>query len=109
MIRKVLKDFTFSNGIRLPTGTHVSVSSEATHYKEESYKDPHVFDGFRFSRMRDGEGEGVKHQLVSTGIDYLSFGHGKHAWYSLLFLALIPCRSFIRLRSARDASSPLTR
>jgi cytochrome P450 len=52
----------------------------ATHAADEYYADPFVFDPWRFANMRDEVGEGVKHQLVNTSLEYLTFGLGKHAW-----------------------------
>ena len=43
----------------------------------ENYKDAHVFDGFRFSRMR--EADKTKYQMVNTDCEFLLFGHGYHA------------------------------
>ena len=31
MVRRVMKDFTFSNGITLPAGTDIAVATHATH------------------------------------------------------------------------------
>ncbi len=31
--------------------------------------------------MREKEGESSKYSLVSLDLDYLLFGHGRHAWY----------------------------
>lgn len=34
--------------------------------------------------MREkGEGEEVKHQYVNTSLEFVPFGHGRHAWYVL--------------------------
>ena len=41
------------------------------------YPNPEVFDGFRFSRLR--EKDPTKYQMVSTDFDYIQFGHGHHA------------------------------
>lgn len=74
--------FTFSDGTTLPEGTYLSVAIYATHHDEENYgPNPDVFDGFRFANMREtGEsGSGIKHQMVTTNLDYLPFGHGRHA------------------------------
>ena len=51
---------------------------------QENYVDPEIFDGLRFSeKMRGKEGEPKpKHSLVSLDLDYLLFGHGRHAWYA---------------------------
>jgi hypothetical protein len=49
---------------------------------KENYTDPEVFDGFRFERMREQEGESLKHQIVTLDLEYILFGHGRHAWYA---------------------------
>ena len=68
-----------------------------------------MFDGFRFARMREAEGEGTKHQYVNTSTEYVSFGHGKHAWYVTIILSQLLRLSLIReccvATAARDASS----
>jgi hypothetical protein len=51
---------------------------------QDNYVDPETFDGLRFEKMR-GEEDGElpsKHSLVSLDLDYLLFGHGRHAWYA---------------------------
>ena len=34
MNRKALKDFTFSNGVTVPAGTHIAVATYAAHMDE---------------------------------------------------------------------------
>ncbi|TFK56598.1 cytochrome P450 [Heliocybe sulcata] len=85
--RKVLKPYTFSDGTSVPVGAHVAVASQCIHSDEEHYADANIFNGWRFAEMREAEGEGTKHQLVSTGNDYLSFGHGRHACPGRFFAA----------------------
>ena len=80
MTRKILKDITLSDGTLLPRGTLVVSASDSAHHDEANYADPDVFDGFRFARMREGDGEDTKHQFVHTSLDYMAFGHGRHAW-----------------------------
>jgi hypothetical protein len=47
----------------------------------ELYPDPHVFDGFRFDKLRQAEETGAaKYHAVTTSLDYLAFGHGVHSW-----------------------------
>ncbi|KAJ7108676.1 cytochrome P450 [Mycena epipterygia] len=76
MLRQVVKDFTFSDGTIVPTGTLVGVPVLAEHHKKPNHD---VFDPFRFSRMREEAGEGIKHQMVTLSPDFLSFGLGRHA------------------------------
>ena len=79
-MRKALVDITLSNGTVIPTGTLCVAAALPTHTDSDNYTNPDVFDPFRFSGMREGEGEGTKHQYVSTSTEYIPFGHGKHAW-----------------------------
>ncbi|KAF9237107.1 cytochrome P450 [Melanogaster broomeanus] len=85
--RKAMKDFTFSDGTVIPKGTVVVVASAAAHHDNEFYKNADMFDPFRFSNMRDEAGEGVMHQFVSTGPEYLPFGHGSHSCPGRFFAA----------------------
>lgn len=50
------------------------------HSSKKNYEDAHEFKGFRFADRREEDGEGLKHQMVSLGSDYLTFGTGRHAW-----------------------------
>ena len=51
---------------------------------EEIYEDPLILKPFRFA-VEPCEGansarEAAKNQLVTTSLENLLFGHGKHAW-----------------------------
>ncbi|GJJ07762.1 hypothetical protein Clacol_001967 [Clathrus columnatus] len=74
-----LKDFTFSDGTVIPKGSVVSAAVHPAHYNEENYPDSEKFDGFRYAKIRAQDGYNNTNQLVNTSLDYLSFGHGKHA------------------------------
>jgi hypothetical protein len=99
--RKIVKDFTFSNGIVIPAGQILAVASFPMHndgvrpcdlrcdndtnhgHTKDNYDNPEQFDGFRFSRMRKGQGESVestKYQMVSSSSDFVAFGHGRNTW-----------------------------
>ena len=81
LFRKAVKDVTLSDGTRIPKGTLVAAAAITAHSDDARYTDPLVFDPFRFARMREGGAEeAVKHQLVNTSVDFITFGHGKHAW-----------------------------
>ncbi|EKM51971.1 uncharacterized protein PHACADRAFT_128033 [Phanerochaete carnosa HHB-10118-sp] len=85
--RKVLKDYTFSDGTFIPKGSCVSTSKMATHDQREYYDDPCVFKPWRFSDMPDETGEGTKYQLANTSMKFLPFGVGKHACPGRYFAA----------------------
>ena len=95
VMRKALQDLRFSDGTVVPSGTLIVAAAMSTHMDEENYPNAEVFDPWRFSNMREEEGEITKHQFVSTSVDYVSFGHGKHAWYilkcSICILKLMTC------------------
>jgi cytochrome P450 len=87
--RIVMKDFTFSDGMVVPAGNAIGSPILPLNNKgstTSALSDPNVFDGFRYSRMNEGNTGPTKHQMVNTGLDYLTFGHGKHVWYDYLIL-----------------------
>jgi len=88
LMRKALKDFTFSDGTVIPKNAFVCVASFPIHHDEEYYINSDVFDGFRFADMRTSEGENIKHQLVATHASYLPFGYGKNACPGRFFAAI---------------------
>lgn len=84
MGRKVVgKGFTFSNGLHLPEGASVSIP-ETPHMDEREYENPHVFDGFRFSRPFEGNADeqgidnkgGKRKYFTTASTDFLRFGYG---------------------------------
>ena len=83
--RVAVNDFTFSDGTTIPRGTSVSVSAHNAHYNDKVYEDPLRFDGFRFSKMREGSAKKVG--MVSSSQDHLSFGHGRHVCPGRYFAA----------------------
>ncbi|KAI0731494.1 cytochrome P450 [Fomitopsis betulina] len=87
MTRKALQDYTFADGTFIPAGTTISAPSHSVHHDGQFYDNPRQFDPFRFSRMRDDDGEGTRHQMVSTSTDYIPFGHGRHACPGRFFAA----------------------
>jgi len=80
MDRVAMKEFVFSDGTRVPKGGLVSAATIAPHLNDKIYPDAHVFDPFRFAKIREEEGQGTTNQLVATSNEWISFGHGKHAW-----------------------------
>jgi cytochrome P450 len=82
MDRLVLRPFTFSNGVTVPAGTLISVPSNATHTDERIFSNPDKFDGFRFTKLRESEGDTTtsRYQAVATSGSQLSFGQGRNAW-----------------------------
>ncbi|KAK0448935.1 cytochrome P450 [Desarmillaria tabescens] len=74
MRRVVRKDFVFSDGTVVPAGTQVAVVSWCTHLDEKNYENPLEFKPWRFSERRKQGGEGMRHQLSTPNLDFISFG-----------------------------------
>jgi len=91
--RRVMKDFTFSNGVTVPEGHFVAVASYATHRDPKNYPNPEEFQPFRFADMRD-EGDSIRHQTVSVGLDWVNFGGGRHSCPGR-FLAVYQLKSML--------------
>ena len=83
LTRKALVNYTFSDGTKIPVGSTLSVSITHTHLNPETYEDPMKFDGFRFVKMKErAEAEGLMDRnfdMVTTSLQSLAFGHGRHA------------------------------
>ena len=81
--RLALRPFTFSNGVTIPAGTRIGIPVHSVHMDEELYPNAQEFDGFRFYKLREKEGDDAletRHQLVTTSAELLGFGLGRHAW-----------------------------
>ncbi|TFK88882.1 cytochrome P450 [Polyporus arcularius HHB13444] len=85
--RKAMRDLTLSDGTFIPKDTLIGAASYPIHHDDSIYENASTFDPFRFSRMREEDGEGTKHQFVNTSIEYIPFGHGKHACPGRFFAA----------------------
>ncbi|KAH7377423.1 cytochrome P450 [Cadophora sp. MPI-SDFR-AT-0126] len=82
LARNVKKDFQFKDGTVVKAGTVIAVPSHSLQRDPAFFSSPEDFDGFRFSRQQEegaGTGKVTKHQMVSTDLNHLAFGHGKHA------------------------------
>lgn len=90
LFRKIMVDGVETpDGHVLPKGTVLSYLAWSQHTSEETYgADPKAYDPFRFARRREkdavseadaSEKKTSSQAFVSTGPDYLPFGHGKHA------------------------------
>ncbi|EZF35100.1 hypothetical protein H101_01365 [Trichophyton interdigitale H6] len=73
------EQFRFHDGLTLPRGTNIIAPALAVHHDPDNYEDAHRFDGFRFARYRQKQGE--SHRWLASTIDqkFLQFGYGNHA------------------------------
>ncbi len=94
MLRKVMVDNLKTEGILLPKGCDVSLLSFSIQSDSYHFEEPFKFDPFRYSRIREASITSSAHSekeacdakvpaptlsFVSTGSQFLPFGHGKHA------------------------------
>ncbi|KAB8236161.1 hypothetical protein ETB97_006987 [Aspergillus alliaceus] len=78
MHRVATKNIKLSDGTIIPKGANLMVSS---HRRKDPayYENPEEYDGYRYLRMRQQQGEESRHQLTTTSPENLGFGHGIHA------------------------------
>ncbi|KAJ6540835.1 cytochrome P450 [Mycena vulgaris] len=105
------RGFQSSDGPALPYGAFLEVAAMETHHDPALYNSPDTFDGFRFSRLRERDEQQLfKQHMVTTGTDYLPFGHGKHAFFAATelkaMLAYVVLNYDVKLDSA-DGTRPL--
>ncbi|KAH7006901.1 cytochrome P450 [Ilyonectria destructans] len=84
VLRKVMvQGYKTPSGYSLPKGTIISFLGQAAQTDADSIDHPLEFDPFRFSRLREeatSKGKPAPQvSFVTTGPEYLPFGHGKHA------------------------------
>jgi cytochrome P450 len=79
--RFAVKDFRFSDGTLIPAGTFVCVPSYAKHFDELIYSNPNDFDPGRYALSKEHDDDnGPKFQMVSSSLEYVTWGLGRHAW-----------------------------
>ncbi|EEQ34287.1 hypothetical protein McanMca71_005075 [Microsporum canis] len=86
MKRYATQDVTLSDGLVVPKGSSLSVSSHV-HWEESVYPEPLKYDGYRFLRMKGDREKDRMANLVATSPEHLGFGHGIHACPGRFFAA----------------------
>jgi len=88
-IRKVLKPYTFSNGLTVQRGEVLAAPVGGIQRDSSIWEKADQFNGFRFSQMREKEGDNARLYAANTSTEFIIFGHGHSAWYQLLKAQLI--------------------
>ncbi|OSX64670.1 hypothetical protein POSPLADRAFT_1044158 [Postia placenta MAD-698-R-SB12] len=80
--RKLLRDWTFSDGTMVKKGTYMGASTFSVHFDEDKYANARIFDPWRFCKD-----EKSSDKLVASSTEFLAFGAGKHACPGRFFAA----------------------
>ncbi|EKG20640.1 Cytochrome P450, partial [Macrophomina phaseolina MS6] len=77
--RMAMQDLNLSDGTHVPQGTFLVFDSSQRYLDGDLYSDPAKFDGLRFYRLREADKETNTHLFVTSNLDNLAWGQGKHA------------------------------
>ncbi|OGM45786.1 hypothetical protein ABOM_005478 [Aspergillus bombycis] len=88
MHRVILQQSQLSDGTVLPKGAHISMAVNAIQNDPDVTPAPEVFDGFRYYKLRQREGEAHLHQFSTTQDRILNFGHGPNSCPGRFFASL---------------------
>lgn len=88
MHRVLLQDARMSDGILLPKGAHISMAVNSIQNDPDVTPEPEKFDGFRYYKLRERDGEGHLHQFSTTQDRILNFGHGPNSCPGRFFASL---------------------
>ncbi len=88
MHRVMMQNYQLSNGTMLSKGAHVSMAVNAIQNDPDVTPNPEVFDGLRYYKLRQQDGEGHLHQFSTTQEKILNFGHGANSCPGRFFASL---------------------
>ena len=88
MHRVLLQQHRLPDGVTLPKGAHISMAVNAIQNDPEVTPQPEVFDGLRYYKLRQKEGESHLHQFSTTQDNVLNFGHGANSCPGRFFASL---------------------
>ncbi|TFK66492.1 cytochrome P450 [Pluteus cervinus] len=112
VIRRAVKDYTFSDGTIIPAGQYVGLPAQVIHADRNNYPNPEKFEGFRFADLRDSDSESLKHQAVSSGLDHITFGGGHHTcpgrFFAVTLMKTVLCHILLNYDVKLVEGSPPT-
>ena len=88
MHRVMLQDHEFTDNTVIPRNAHVSMAVNAIQNDPEVTPEPETFDGLRYYKLRQREGESHLHQFSTTEEKILNFGHGANSCPGRFFASL---------------------
>ena len=88
MHRVMLREHELFDGTILPKGAHISMAVNAIQNDPDVTPEPKKFDGLRYYKLRQNQGEGHLHQFSTTQERVLNFGHGTNSCPGRFFASL---------------------
>ncbi|KAG9221143.1 hypothetical protein CCMSSC00406_0005418 [Pleurotus cornucopiae] len=88
MNRLTIANGKLPDGVVIPPGYQVTVNLKHIHRDPQIYSNPHVFDPFRFSKLREAEDSSVKYGFTTVDNFFLPFGAGRHACPGRFFASM---------------------
>ena len=88
MHRVMLQSHTLSDGTVLPKDAHISMAVNSIQNDPDVTPNPEVFDGLRYYKLRQQEGQSHLHQFSTTQDRILNFGHGANSCPGRFFASL---------------------
>lgn len=81
--RKVLRDFTFSDGSYVPAGNVICVPQQAVMRDERYYENPNEFMPFRFVANQE-DGEAADQKFTDLKPHFYLWGAAKNPWQVII-------------------------
>jgi cytochrome P450 len=77
--RELMVPFKLSNGVTLPAHTYISMTHQPMMNDPVFFPSPETFDGLRFFKLRQKDGQEAKHQFAQLQPNMPNWGVGKFA------------------------------
>lgn len=87
MQRFVHEEVVLHDGVVLPRGAIIGVTSHFTRNDATLHDHPQRYNGYRFFNKRQESQNGNRHQFVIPSTDHLGFGYGTHVCPGRFFAA----------------------
>lgn len=102
----MLQSHQLTDGTVLPQNAHISMAVNAIQNDPEVTPEPEMFDGLRYYKLRQQEGQSHLHQFSTTQEKILNFGHGTNSCPGRFFASLEIKIILVRLIMGYDYKLP---
>ena len=99
MRRKALEDIRLHDGLEIPKGAFIGVSSHQM-WDPTIYPEPEKFDGYRFLKRSQIQGHEKDSQFAATSVDHMGFGYGNQAcpgrFFAVDVIKIVLCHMLLK-------------